>query len=77
MTNDELNVDIKDSLLVAFMQKNFDFCYILTLIPLSLHSWVSPPFSLVKSCGVLLYLGFVKPLLQVRLMSRCVSDPAA
>jgi hypothetical protein len=31
-------MDLKDSLLVAFMQKNFDPCYILTLIPLILYS---------------------------------------
>jgi hypothetical protein len=60
------------------MQKNFESRWNLTLIPhepafLSLlyHVWS------VKSCGVLLYLGFVEPLLQVRLMSRFVSDPAA
>jgi hypothetical protein len=59
------------------MQKNLDSCWNLTLIPLSLHPKSSPPFLSVKSCGVLLYLGFVEPLLQVRLMSRCVLDPVA
>jgi hypothetical protein len=60
------------------MQKNFESRWNLTLIPPepAFLSLLYPVWS-VKSCEVLLYSGFVEPLLQVHLMSRFVSDPAA
>jgi hypothetical protein len=60
------------------MQKNLESRRNPTLFSLSLHPGVlSLSVGSVKSYGVLLYSGFVEPLLQVRLMNRCVSDPVA
>jgi hypothetical protein len=46
-------MDLKDSLLVAFMQKNLDSCWNLTLIPLSLHSRVV--FTLFRQLSLVEY----------------------